>query len=181
MTNNKKSFKLMMLIAVNLAMLILICDFCALRSYAINLGTSGERIASLQKSLKQAGYYSGEINGIYDFSTRKAVNKFQKEKGIDQESTSDFEIFSSLGIDSKAYNGCFSSDIELLAKYLKSNGVTEYHEMVNTCENIIKKSKNISLFNYIIEETDDIYVLIKAEPNSRQYTAAFQAVKRLKS
>ncbi len=180
MTNNKKSFKIMMLIAVNLAMLILIADFCTLHGYAINLGTSGERIASLQKSLKEAGYYDGEINGIYDFTTRKAVNRFRKENKINQENATDYEIFLSLGIDTKSYNGCFSSDVELLAKHLKSNGVIEYYDMVNTCEQIIINSNQNPLCSYIISKTDDIDELIDAEPNSRQYTAAFQAVKRLK-
>ncbi len=181
MKNNKKSFKLLMLVAVNLAMLILIADFCTLRSYAINLGASGERIASLQKSLKEAGYYSGEINGIYDFTTRKAVRDFRKENNINADNPSDFEVFSSLGIDAKSYNGCFSSDIELLAKYLKSNGIIEYHDMVNTCESLIKKTRNGSLCGYIIGETDNIDNLIDAEPNSQQYTAALQAIRSLKS
>lgn len=181
MRKKQKSFQLLILVAVNLAMLILLSDFCTLRSYAINLGASGERIASLQKSLKEAGYYSGEINGIYDFTTRKAVKDFRKENGISDDKPTDFEIFSSLGIDTKSFNGCFSSDIELLAKHLKANGIIEYHDMVNTCESIIRNTGNDSLCVYIISETDDIKSLIDAEPNSRHYTAAFQAVRRLKN
>lgn len=181
MTNNQKSFKIMMLVAVNLALLILIADFCTLRSYAINLGENGERIAALQRCLKEKGYYNGTINGIYDFTTRKAVRNFGKENGIDCDEATDYEIISLLGIGAKSYNGCFSSDIELLAKYLKSHGVIGYHDMVNTCEKLIEISDNGLLYAYIIGETDDINKLIEAKPDSEHYAAAFQTVRRSKN
>ncbi|MBQ8762535.1 MAG: peptidoglycan-binding protein [Clostridia bacterium] len=177
MINNKKSFKLMMLVAVNLAMLILISDFCTLRSYAINLGENGERIAALQKHLKEKGYYSGEINGLYDFSTKKAVKNFKTDNTETNVNTTDFEIISSLGINSKT-NKCFSAEVELLAKYLKTKGVIEYHNMVEVCENILKKSEKTSLYGQIISEIDDITQLINAKPNSEQYNTAYEAVKR---
>lgn len=175
MKKDKKNFKIMMLIAVNLAMLILISDFCTLRSYALNLGASGERVAAIQKSLKNAGYYSGEINGLYDFTTRRAVKKYRISNKIDGES--DYDIISALGINSKGYK-CYSSEVELLAKYLKANGIIEYHSMVEICEDILEKSKNDSLFGYIMDEIDNADKLINAQPNSEQYTAALQVIRR---
>ncbi len=171
----KKSFKLLMLITVNLAILILLSDFSALSSYAFNLGASGERIAAIQKCLKEAGYYGGEINGIFDFTTRRAVKKYSADNNIDSEK--DFEVISALGIESKIYK-CYSSEVELLAKHLKANGIIEYHEMVEYCEDILEKAKSSSLCRYIIENSDRVDILINAAPNSEQYNAAYEVIKR---
>ena len=174
MSKNKK-FRLIMLIALNLALLILISDFSKVESYAINLGENGSRIAELQKSLKEKGYYSGEINGLYDFSTRKAVMNYETANGIDKKD--DHQTFSMLGL----YNtesGCYGSDTELLAKHLKHNGIIEYHYMVEECERILINSENISLCRYIIDTTDDINRYLNEKPNSEQYSAAVSALKR---
>ena len=174
---NTKNFKLMILIAVNLALLILICDFCTMRSYAVNLGENGERIAALQKHLKEKGYYSGEINGLFDFSTRRAVRIFQKDSGITDANISDSEFVSSLGINSKV-SKCYSAEVEILAKHLKAKGIIEYHNMITECENILENSKSSSLYAYILAHTNDIYAFMDEKPNSEQYAAAFESIKR---
>ncbi|MBR3818895.1 MAG: peptidoglycan-binding protein [Clostridia bacterium] len=174
----KKSFKILMLVATNLALLILITDLCTLRSYAMNLGESGERIAAIQRSLSEKGYYFGEINGLYDFSTRKAVKKFDVENKLKNET--DYEIISALELHSEGYE-CCCAEAELLAKHLKSNGIIEYHDMIDACEDAITNSENHSLFGYIIGMTENVDSLINAEPNSEQYSAAFQTLKRLKN
>ncbi len=171
----RKSFKLMMLIAVNLALLILISDFCTLNSYAVNLGENGERIAKLQKCLKEKGYYGGEINGLYDFTTRKAVKDFKNQNNIGEDEN--YKTFSSLGL-YQTNCRCYSADIEILAKYLKSEGIINYHDMISECEDIIQKSKNSSLCGYISESTDNLFGLIDEKPNSEQYAAAYESVKR---
>lgn len=171
----KKSFKLMMLIAANLALLILISDLCTMNSYAVNLGENGARIAELQKCLKEKGYYNGEINGLYDFATRTAVKNFKTKNRISK--NEDHKTFSLLGLYS-SNNKCYSSDIELLAKHLKHNGIIEYHFMVEECESILKNSQNSPLCRYIIDMTDDINRYLNEKPNSEQYAAAISALKR---
>lgn len=171
----KKSFKLMMLIAVNLALLILLSDFCALNSYAVNLGENGERIAELQKCLKEKGYYGGEINGLYDFATKKSVKIFKNENKIGE--NEDYKTFSLLGL-YQTNCRCYGADVELLAKHLKSNGIIEYHDMVRECDDILQKVRNKSLFKYIFDLTDDINRFMDEKPNSEQYAAAFESVKR---
>ncbi len=171
----KKSFKLLMLIAVNLALLILISDFCEISSFAINLGENGERIAALQKSLKEKGFYCGEINGLYDFSTRKAVNGFKSQNKITSET--DYELISSLGLYSEGYE-CCCAEAELLAKHLKYNGFIIYNFMVEECEDLIAKSENGSLYRNIIDMTDDINRFLNEKPTSEQYKAAYETLKR---
>ncbi|MGQ4648645.1 peptidoglycan-binding protein [Lyngbya aestuarii] len=46
------------------------------------LGSQGEAVTKLQTRLKQLGYYSGVINGVYDQPTLAAVSKFQQAQGL---------------------------------------------------------------------------------------------------
>ncbi len=170
-----KSFKIMMLIAVNFALLILISDFCEITSFAINLGENGERIAALQKSLKEKGFYSGEINGLYDFSTKRAVKYFKSQNKISHES--DYELVSSLDLYSEGYE-CCHADVELLAKHLKYTGVIGYQFMVEECEKIIAKSENDLLYRNILDLTDNINRFFSEKPTSEHYKAAYDVLKR---
>ena len=164
-----------MLIAVNLALLILLSDLCVPKSYAVNLGENGERIAALQKSLKEKGFYGGEINGLYDFSTRKAVKKFKSQNKIKSES--DYNLNSSLELYSKGYE-CCHADVELLAKHLKYNGIIGYQFMVEECEKVIAESENSSLYRNILDTTDNINRFMNEKPTSEHYKAAYDVIKR---
>jgi len=42
----------------------------------------GAEVTELQKTLKNIGYYSNEITGIYDQTTFESVKKFQADKGL---------------------------------------------------------------------------------------------------
>ena len=44
--------------------------------------TSGRIVTEIQKQLRDTGYYSGEINGIYTDDVVRAVKEFQKQKGL---------------------------------------------------------------------------------------------------
>ncbi len=52
-------------------------------SYAtLEKGMMGTPVKELQRALKKAGYYSGEVDGYYGDDTVTAVKKFQKAKGL---------------------------------------------------------------------------------------------------
>ncbi len=173
-----KSFKILLLIVINIAILILLADFCTLRSYAINLGENGEKISVIQKCLAEKGFYSGEINGLFDFRTRKAVKNFRKQNNIAEDD--DYRLFSALGIYSGGYE-CFGADVEILAKHLKINGIIGYHNMIDVCEEMIKKAENTSLFSEIVSSAESADKIINAKPDSEQYSAAFHALNRHKN
>lgn len=46
------------------------------------LNASGRHVTSLQQALKLKGYYTDRIDGKYGASTKEAVEKFQKSKGL---------------------------------------------------------------------------------------------------
>lgn len=89
--------------------------------YAISrLGSKGDEVRRIQKKLKNLGFYSGNIDGIYGNATKKAVTRFQKSCGITADGIAGKRTLLYLGLgDSSASQGKYSqSDIELLAKLI---------------------------------------------------------------
>ncbi|MBD2440433.1 peptidoglycan-binding protein [Nostoc sp. FACHB-110] len=54
----------------------------AKRSTVLTVGSKGEAVKTAQNLLKQKGFYTGEVNGVFDKNTRAAVIKFQKSKKL---------------------------------------------------------------------------------------------------
>ncbi|MEC4895114.1 MAG: peptidoglycan-binding protein [Oscillatoria sp. PMC 1051.18] len=48
----------------------------------LKIGDRGAQIQTLQTRLTQAGFYNGEINGVFDAQTDAAVRRFQQAKGL---------------------------------------------------------------------------------------------------
>ncbi|MEH2060153.1 MAG: peptidoglycan-binding domain-containing protein [Nostoc sp.] len=48
----------------------------------LTVGSRGETVKTAQNSLKQQGFYTANVNGVFDNRTRAAVIKFQKSKGL---------------------------------------------------------------------------------------------------
>ena len=44
-------------------------------------GSTGETVSEIQRRLKNWGYYSGSVDGIYGSQTEKAVRYFQQNNG----------------------------------------------------------------------------------------------------
>lgn len=45
-------------------------------------GSKGDEVVTLQKKLKQWGYYNGTVDGIFGSATEKAVQYFQRKNGL---------------------------------------------------------------------------------------------------
>ena len=46
------------------------------------LGSRGEEVRKIQQKLKNWGYYSGGVDGIYGTQTQNAVKSFQRKNGL---------------------------------------------------------------------------------------------------
>ena len=66
--------------------LILMLSFAGINAEAssarLKKGSRGAAVKKLQTALKEQGYYTGKIDGIFGSSTQKAVKAFQKRKGL---------------------------------------------------------------------------------------------------
>ena len=45
-------------------------------------GSTGSEVKTVQQKLKNWGYYSGAVDGIYGAQTKKAVEFFQRKNGL---------------------------------------------------------------------------------------------------
>ena len=111
--------------------LVIIMAFCGIYFSAIkkvennaNVSTvaTTNQIINVQQRLKEMGYYTGAVDGIYGNGTRNAVLKFQADYGIPQTGNIGPRTLEMLGLHSGGTSS--SSDLYLLAKavYAEARG-----------------------------------------------------------
>jgi len=83
-------------------------------------GSRGEEVRKIQQKLKNWGYYSGAVDGIYGTQTQKAVRWFQQKNGLTVDGIAGPKTLAAMGISSSSSSsGAYSSnDIYLLAKLI---------------------------------------------------------------
>ncbi|MFK3960873.1 peptidoglycan-binding protein [Guptibacillus hwajinpoensis] len=107
-------------------------------SSVLQVGSRGQEVTDLQSKLKAAGYYSYNVDGIYGQITQKAVQDFQKEKGLSVTGKADSTTISALAnaSSSSSKSSSSSSDISIgmrgsavtdLQSKLKSKGYYTYN------------------------------------------------------
>ena len=84
------------------------------------MGSRGDEVRRIQQKLKNWGYYTGSVYGIYGSQTQNAVRKFQRDNGLTVDGIAGPKTLSYLGISSGSsgsgqYN---SNDVYLLAKVI---------------------------------------------------------------
>ena len=52
------------------------------QSAVLSLGSRGEKVALIQQRLKEWGYYTGEVDGIFGRGTHDAVVRFQRQNDL---------------------------------------------------------------------------------------------------
>lgn len=86
------------------------------------LGSRGEEVRKIQQKLKNWGYYSGSVDGIYGTQTQNAVKYFQRKNGLSVDGIAGKKTLAAMGISSSSSSsgsGSFSSnDVYLLAKVI---------------------------------------------------------------
>lgn len=89
---------------------------------ALRQGSSGATVKKVQQKLKNWGYYSGSIDGIYGKNTVAAVKLFQKKNGLTVDGIAGTKTLAAMGITSsgsQSQSGSYSdSDVALLARLI---------------------------------------------------------------
>ena len=65
----------------------------------LQINSSGQIVKLLQKRLRELGFYSDEINGIFNESTEKAVKRFQEAEGLAADGIVDIATEEALDLD----------------------------------------------------------------------------------
>ena len=64
------------------AVLLVVLLPLAADSAVLKRGSRGDEVVTLQKKLKQWGYYDGSVDGVFGAGTEKAVQYFQRKNGL---------------------------------------------------------------------------------------------------
>ena len=82
-------------------------------------GSSGNTVTQIQTKLKQWGYYTGAVDGIYGSGTEKAVRLFQQKNGLTVDGKAGPQTLSALGIQASSSSGG-SAQVDLLARIISA-------------------------------------------------------------
>lgn len=116
--------------------------------YAECLTTS--QIKTVQQKLKNWGYYTGTVDGIYGTKTKSAVKLFQKKNGLTVDGIVGKNTASALGMSLSSSSSQTSSDKYLLAKAIHAEARGEpYTGQVAVGAVILNRVKSSSFPNTI--------------------------------
>lgn len=123
----------------------------------INAKSSASDVKLVQKKLKNWGYYSGSVDGIYGPKTKSAVRLFQKRNGLTVDGIVGNKTLAAMGISqsmlsggSSQVSGYSSSDVKLLARliYAEARGES-YQGQVAVGAVVLNRVKSSSFPNTI--------------------------------
>lgn len=109
-----------------------VADVSCVQAAVLRQGSTGGEVKEIQRRLKEWGYYSGQVDGIYGKATAEAVKYFQQKNGLNADGVAGMATYAALGMND-SYNvlagqeqtsDYTSSDLYLLAKciYAEARG-----------------------------------------------------------
>lgn len=147
---------------VSAALACLLLLACILPSLAaggsLRYGDSGEDVKTLQKKLKQWGYYTGAVDGSFGPKTLTAVKLFQRKNGLSADGVVGPKTLAALGMSLKSSDGgsggssavTASSNVYLLARLIYGEGRGEpYKGQVAIGAVVLNRVKSASFPNTI--------------------------------
>ena len=95
-------------------------------------GSQGNEVRQIQQKLKNWGYYTGAVDGVFGVQTKKAVLSFQQKNGLTPDGVAGPATLRAMGISSAQQtggNGGYSqSDVALLANIISAEARGEPFE-----------------------------------------------------
>ena len=70
------------LTALLLLLTLLLCTLSSASAATLTMGSRGERVALVQQRLKEWGYYTGDVDGVFGRGTYNAVVRFQRQNRL---------------------------------------------------------------------------------------------------
>ena len=118
---------------VNLLILIMIQNSSPAHALSKE-GSRGTEVTQIQTKLKNWGYYSGNVDGIFGTQTKQAVVRFQQKNGLTADGIVGNATLAAMGINGSSgtggggYGGFSESDFNLLAKVISAESRGEPYE-----------------------------------------------------
>lgn len=158
------------------------------KAYALVLrqGSTGATVRKMQTKLRNWGYYSGSVDGIYGNKTKEAVRYFQRKNGLVVDGIAGPKTLGAMGIygSSGATSSYSESDLNLLARLIYGEARGESYEgQVAVAAVVLNRIKSASFPNtmsgviyqrYAFTAVDDGQ--INLTPNATARRAAQDAI-----
>ena len=133
-----------------------VASYEAVETLVLKQGSTGDIVKKIQTKLKNWGYYSGKVDGIYGSGTKSAVQYFQRRNGLTADGIVGAKTLAALGISvststsSSSGSSYSSSDTNLLAKliYAEARGES-YTGQVAVGAVVLNRVKSSSFPNTI--------------------------------
>ena len=176
----------------------------AIETAVLRQGSTGAEVKEVQRRLKNWGYYTGAVDGIFGAGTKKAVIAFQKKNGLTADGVVGKATYAALGMNdsynalqggnssgsnssspsNSASSNYTSSDLYLLAKCIYAEGRGEsYTGQVAIGAVIMNRVKSSSFPNTIAGVVYQKHAFtavtdgqINLEPDQTAYNAARDAM-----
>ena len=170
----------------------------AIEAAVLRQGSRGDEVKEVQRRLKQWGYYSGSVDGVFGAGTKQAVISFQKKNGLTADGVVGKATYAALGMNasynvlngqspssgSSGSSNYTSSDLYLMAKAIYAEGRGEsYTGQVAIGAVIMNRVKSPNFPNTIsgvIYQKGAFTAVadgqINLEPNQTAYNAAKDAM-----
>ena len=134
----KYIWRILMILLVNLLMISIVSGVGEQAIIRLRGGTSletlsrvgsrGNEVKQIQTKLKNWGYYSGSVDGIYGEQTKQAVIKFQKKNRLTADGVAGPQTLKAMGITTSSSSGSAgggqgqysSGDVDLLARIISA-------------------------------------------------------------
>ena len=103
-----------------LTVMILICSMLLpTGAFALSkLGSRGSEVINIQTRLKNWGYYTGAIDGIYGTKTQKSVMRFQANNGLTPDGIAGPATLAKIGLPTGSTS--YDSNLNLLARVINA-------------------------------------------------------------
>ena len=111
-----------------LTVLALVMCLSTAQAASLKRGSSGDKVTQLQQKLKNWGYYSGSVDGIFGSATEAAVKKFQKKNGLTADGIVGKATAEKLGLRLSGGQSAASGDVDLIARAVYGEARGEPYE-----------------------------------------------------
>ena len=114
--------------------IVLLLSVVCMNAFAVSKsGSRGEEVKKIQTKLKNWGYYTGSVDGVYGWQTENAVRSFQKKNGLKVDGVAGTQTLNAMGIFTSSSGSSGSSspneaNIELLARVINGEARGEPYE-----------------------------------------------------
>lgn len=115
----KNIFKISIVLVILFLLGITVANSISTATALSRYGSTGTEVTQIQTRLKNWGYYTGSVDGIYGSQTTTAVRYFQSKNGLYVDGIAGTRTLQALGINSNAEaSSSRANDLALLARII---------------------------------------------------------------